>query len=97
VTIAERRRIPLNELLRAGLMHTEPPPGAGQAAARPNRTGQGTSSGYPAAAPDGYLDLILGRLDDLSLRIEQLASAVAQVEAALKLRDDTSDLRSTSR
>jgi len=88
VTVGDRRRIPLSELLRAGLLHTEPPDIGAEAPGERNSRLRGTSSGYPVGSREGFLEVVAERLDALSSRVDQVATAVARIERALLSRGD---------
>ena len=71
VTDGTVRRIPLSELLRAGLLKTEHPGG------RPRKSTVRAQRGTPSGYPDGWLDVLLER-------IESLGAQLAAVERALE-------------
>jgi hypothetical protein len=72
VMVDNRRRIPLGELVGAGLLLTEAPDAPSVRGSRGSRTDQGTPSGYPTA----YLELILDRIDQLREELAKLERAV---------------------
>jgi excisionase family DNA binding protein len=75
VNVGGRRRIPLAELLRAGLLQTEPPSDS------PPR---GTSSGHPAKEEGPLLAVVLQRLTELSDHLEQILYSLDRIETRLR-------------
>jgi excisionase family DNA binding protein len=75
VNVGGRRRIALDELLRAGLLRTEPPADTGK---------QGTPPGYPATEECAVLAVVLQRLDDLAAEVEQIHYSLDRIETGLR-------------
>ena len=72
VMVDKRRRIPLSELMRAGLLLTALPEGQSVRGGSANPAAQGTSAGYPELD----LELILSRIDELRDDLAKLERAV---------------------
>jgi hypothetical protein len=81
VTVGGRRRIPLSELLRAGLLLTETP---AQGVRPASRAYQGTPTGYPDEPEGVPLEVVLQRLDEVTQRLADLSAAVERVERAVE-------------
>jgi hypothetical protein len=79
VNVSGRRRIPLDELLRAGLLRTEPPTESER---------QGTLSRYPDSDETPVLAMVLDRLAQLGDELEQVRFSLDRIETRLRtLRD----------
>lgn len=77
IVVNERRRIPMSELLRAGLLRTE----GGDPGGVPVRPGPGMPHTTPSYTPSGYPATFIADLLD---RLERQAEEIGRLESALE-------------